>query len=78
MGGQQLRFVSAGDPVAVARASRPGGRLMRSFPIFMTLRGRRALVVGGTDAAFHKIELLLAAEACAGAPPGRPLRLEIE
>jgi uroporphyrin-III C-methyltransferase/precorrin-2 dehydrogenase/sirohydrochlorin ferrochelatase len=36
---------------------------MQSFPIFLSLNGRRALVVGGSDAATRKIELLLAAGA---------------
>ena len=36
---------------------------MQAFPIFLTLAGRRALVVGGTDAAARKTELLLAAGA---------------
>jgi len=36
---------------------------MQNFPLFMSLQGRRALVVGGTDAAARKIELLLSAGA---------------
>ena len=34
--------------------------MMQAFPIFLTLNGRRALVVGGSDAAARKTELLLA------------------
>jgi uroporphyrin-III C-methyltransferase/precorrin-2 dehydrogenase/sirohydrochlorin ferrochelatase len=34
---------------------------MQNFPLFLSLKDRRALVVGGTDAALRKIELLLAA-----------------
>lgn len=36
---------------------------MQNFPIFLSLRDRPALVIGGNDAALHKIELLLAAGA---------------
>ncbi len=36
---------------------------MQSFPLFMSLQGRRALVAGGTDAAARKVELLLSAGA---------------
>jgi uroporphyrin-III C-methyltransferase/precorrin-2 dehydrogenase/sirohydrochlorin ferrochelatase len=36
---------------------------MQAFPLFLSLRDRRALVVGGTDAAARKIELLLLASA---------------
>ncbi|MBN9090252.1 MAG: hypothetical protein J0J01_25350 [Reyranella sp.] len=37
--------------------------MMQGFPIFLSLRERRALVVGGCDAAARKIELLLSAGA---------------
>ena len=36
---------------------------MQGFPLFLSLQDRRALVVGGTDAAARKIELLLSAGA---------------
>ncbi len=36
---------------------------MQAFPIFMSLTGRRALIVGGADAAARKAELLLKAGA---------------
>ncbi|MDI1284676.1 MAG: siroheme synthase CysG [Reyranella sp.] len=36
---------------------------MQAFPLFMSLRGRRALMVGGTEAAARKVELLLSAGA---------------
>ncbi len=36
---------------------------MQAFPLFMSLQGRRALVVGGTEAAARKVELLLSAGA---------------
>jgi uroporphyrin-III C-methyltransferase / precorrin-2 dehydrogenase / sirohydrochlorin ferrochelatase len=36
---------------------------MQSFPLFLTLKDRRALVVGGSEAAARKVELLLSAGA---------------
>jgi uroporphyrin-III C-methyltransferase/precorrin-2 dehydrogenase/sirohydrochlorin ferrochelatase len=36
---------------------------MQSFPLFLSLKGRRALLVGGTEAAARKAELLLSAGA---------------
>ena len=36
---------------------------MQSFPLFLSLEGRRALLVGGNDAAARKAELLLSAGA---------------
>jgi uroporphyrin-III C-methyltransferase/precorrin-2 dehydrogenase/sirohydrochlorin ferrochelatase len=36
---------------------------MQSFPLFLSLKGRRALVVGGTQSAARKAELLLSAGA---------------
>lgn len=36
---------------------------MQTFPLFMSLQGRRALVAGGTEVAARKVELLLSAGA---------------
>ena len=36
---------------------------MQSFPLFLTLQDRHVLVVGGTEAAARKAELLLSAGA---------------
>lgn len=36
---------------------------MQTFPLFMSLQGRRVLVAGGTEAAARKVELLLSAGA---------------
>lgn len=36
---------------------------MHAFPVFLSLTGRRALVVGGTDQAARKVEMLLSAGA---------------
>jgi len=36
---------------------------MRSFPLFLSLQGRRALVVGGNERAMSKVDLLVAAGA---------------
>ena len=36
---------------------------MQTFPLFLSLQGRRVLVVGGTDHAARKVELLLSAGA---------------
>ena len=48
-----------------ARAPESGqaGGLMQSFPLFLTLQDRHVLVVGGTEAAARKVELLLSAGA---------------
>ena len=51
--------------VRAARAAESGqaGGLMQSFPLFLTLQDRHVLVVGGTEAAARKAELLLSAGA---------------
>jgi len=56
-----LRLLPARDPPAAARRAREEGSVMQSFPLFLSLQGRRALVVGGTDHAARKVELLLSA-----------------
>ena len=37
--------------------------MMKNFPLFLSLQGRRALVVGGGEPAARKVELLLSAGA---------------
>ena len=43
---------------AAARLAAARGGVMQAFPLFMSLQGRGALVVGGTEAAARKVELL--------------------
>src|SRR5260370_21907997 len=67
----QLRLLPSRDPRAGARRaaqesgrqSRAEGRVMQSFPLFLTLQDRHVLVVGGTEQAARKAELLLSAGA---------------
>src|SRR6185436_7315011 len=59
----QLRLLPSRDPPAAAQRAREEGGVMQNFPLFLSLQGRRALVVGGTDHAARKVELLLSAGA---------------
>src|SRR5258707_842771 len=59
----QLRLLPSRDPRAAARRAAEAGGLMQSFPLFLTLLDRHVLVVGGTEAAARKVELLLSAGA---------------
>ena len=61
----QLRLLPSRNPrcCCAPRAPKQGRRLMQSFPLFLSLQDRRALVVGGTEPAARKVELLLSAGA---------------
>ena len=63
----QLRLLPPRNPRpgargAAAQSGKAGG-VMQSFPLFLSLQDRHVLVVGGTEAAARKVELLLSAGA---------------
>src|SRR3981189_1646272 len=62
-GRHQLRLLPARDPPAFAGGPGTEGRMIKTFPLFMTLQDRHALVVGGGEAAAGKVEMLLSAGA---------------